>query len=121
MTKERTLSGLAHDTLDHAVGPFGWLHPHVWAYAGALNLHDVVIDLLSNPAISTPAVPEPLRLSSSALQGWFREHLETYGFPAEALSTAVLRFDAFGSHAYAFGATVTITSRTGRVFSRRRG
>jgi hypothetical protein len=121
MTKKRTLSGLAHDTLDHALGPFGWLHPHVWAYAGALKLDDVVIDLLFDPAISTPEVPEPLRLASCALQGWFLEHLGTYGFSVEVLSTAVLRFEAFGSHAHAFAASVTITSRTGRVFSRRRG
>jgi hypothetical protein len=121
MTKLRTLNGLAHDTLDHAEGPLAWLHPHIWEYAAASKLKDVAIDPLSAPAISTPAVPEPLRLASSALQDWFHEHLETYGFHAEDLAAAVLRFGAFGSHPYAFGTTATITSRNGRVFSYRRG
>ena len=120
MAKARTLSGLAHDALDHAAGPFG-LHPHVWEYAHQSGLTEVAIDLVNQPPIATPAAPEPLILASAALQQWFKEHVETYGFEIRDLQSAILTFGAFGSHSWAFGTTVTITTKNGRVFSRRSG
>lgn len=53
MAKARTLRGLAHDTADHASGPFGYLHPHVAEYAAASGFTEVVIDLVREPPIAT--------------------------------------------------------------------
>jgi len=121
MVKTKTLQGLAHDTLDHAIGPFGWLHPHVGEYAEDAQLETIAIDLIATPPIETPKVPTPLKLASAALQEWFKEHLEAYGFTIRDISGARIVFGAFGSDPYVFGATAIIETTIGRKFEYRRG
>ena len=121
MAKIKTLQGLAHDTLDHATGPFGWLHPHVGDYAEDEKLETVTIDLVADPEIATHDVPEPLKLASASLQEWFKEHLHTYGFTTSDIAAARIVFGAFGSDGRIFGATATIKMTNGRMFEYRRG
>lgn len=121
MPKIRTLRGLAHDTADHAIGPFGYLHPHVGEYAEEEKLQNVVIDLIHEPAISTPNVPRPLRLASAALQDWFKQHLAIYGFGIGDLAAASLTFGSFGSDPSIFAIAATLETTNGRGFTYRRG
>lgn len=121
MAKARTLRGLAHDTADHASGPFGYLHPHVAEYAAASGFTEVVIDLVREPPIATPRVPRPLLLASAALQVWFREHLVAYGFQPSDIRSANLLFGAFGTSPYVSAITVTLVTPLGRSFVFKRG
>lgn len=121
MAKTRTLRGLVHDTLEHAGGPTSYLHPHVWEYASQTGLSCVEINLLGQPPIATPHVPQPLLLASASLQEWFNKHVAAHGFTIGDVAVATVLFGAFGSHMWAWGVTATLQTARGAVFSRSRG
>ena len=121
MPKARTLKGLAHDTVDHSQGAFGYLYPYLAELASGSDAGIVTVDLLGRPAISGPGASHSLEMAVSSLQDWFTLALAGYGFSISDLSAATLTCGQFSEDGSIWAGSPVIVTTSGRRFQYHRG
>jgi hypothetical protein len=81
MTKERSLSGVAHGIAHHAGSGLGYLTPHLAQALREASLETTAVELLAEEPYPTGvAEMRPLRLALAAMKQTALDILKKYGF-----------------------------------------
>jgi len=120
MRSQKQLQAIAHDLGHHAQSGLSWLHPHIGEETRRAGRRSVVMDLLSEPPYPEGiAQYEPLAMACRALREWFGELIRKYGYERSDIASVTIRF-SFSPHVdnYSCGVTASVTSSTGREFTK---